>query len=88
MNKLSANMLKLFPEVLTMSDDVYKHIRVTGTSTSGSDDAVNNAINTVSKTIDEINWFRVIETRGYIQNKAVAYWQVTVEVGFKIKPRE
>ena len=71
-----------------MSDDVYKHIRVTGTSSSGSDDAVNNAISTVAKTIDEINWFRVIESRGYIQDNAVAYWQVTVEVGFKIMHKE
>lgn len=68
-----------------MSEDVYKHIRVTGTSKLGSDDAVKNAIDTVSKTIDEINWFRVIESRGYIQAKEVAYWQVTIEVGFKIK---
>lgn len=71
-----------------MNEDVYKHIRITGTSKSGSDDAVNNAINSVAKTIDEINWFRVIESRGYIQNKVIAYWQVTVEVGFKIKPQD
>ena len=71
-----------------MSEDVYKHIRITGTSTSGSDDAVNNAITAASKTIDEINWFRVIETRGYIHDNSVAYWQVTVEVGFKIKNKD
>ena len=68
-----------------MNEDVYKHIRITGTSTTGSDDAVRNAIHSAAKTIDEINWFSVIETRGYIQNKEVAYWQVTIEVGFKIK---
>lgn len=69
-----------------MSEDVYKHIRITGTSTSSSDDAIRNAIHTAANTIDEINWFNVIETRGYIQNKDIAYWQVTVEIGFKIKP--
>lgn len=71
-----------------MNEGVYKHIRVTGTSSSGSDDAVTNAVNTAAKTIDEINWFRVIETRGYIHNKVIACWQVTVELGFKIKPQE
>lgn len=69
-----------------MNEDVYKHIRITGTSASSSDEAVNNAIKTAAKSIDDINWFRVIETRGYIQNKVIAYWQVTVEIGFKIKP--
>ena len=68
-----------------MNEDVYKHIRITGTSTTGSDDAVKNAISSAAKTIDEMNWFRVIETRGYINEKDVAYWQVTIEIGFKIK---
>ena len=67
-----------------MDDHTYKHIRLTGSSKVSSDDAVKNAINKASQTVNNINWFKVLETRGYVDESAVQYWQVTIELGFRL----
>ena len=68
-----------------MSSHVYKHIELTGSSESSSDDAVCNAITKASETVRNIQWFRVVETRGHVVDGKVAYWQVTVNVGFTLE---
>jgi len=68
-----------------MSDHVYKTIELVGSSTSGIDDAIENAVARAARTIRNLRWFEVTETRGYIENGQVAYWQVTVKVGFTIE---
>ena len=68
-----------------MSDHVYKKIELTGSSRTGIEDAVNNAINKASKSLHNLRWFEVIETRGHIENGAVDHWQVTVKVGFTLE---
>ena len=68
-----------------MTDHVYKHIDITGTSKVSSDDAVRRAITKASESIRGIRWFRVLETRGYIDNDTVRYWQVTIQIGFAIE---
>ena len=35
--------------------------------------------------IRNMRWFQVLETRGYIEEGKVAYWQVTVKIGFTIE---
>lgn len=67
-----------------MSDHVYKKLELTGSSTKGIEDAVDNALARASKTIRNMRWFEVIETRGHIEDGAVAHWQVTVKVGFTL----
>jgi flavin-binding protein dodecin len=67
-----------------MSDHVYKLIELTGSSPTGVEDAVNNAINRAAKTVRNMRWFEVTETRGHIENGKVAHWQVTVKVGFTL----
>lgn len=67
-----------------MSEHIYKQIELTGSSKTGIEDAVQNAIARASKTLHNLDWFQVVETRGYIQRGAVAYWQVTVKVGFRL----
>ena len=67
-----------------MSDHIYKKIELTGSSTTGTDDAVRNAIAKASKTIKNMSWFEVIETRGHIENGQIAHWQVTIKVGFTL----
>ncbi|MGW8309473.1 MAG: dodecin [Thiogranum sp.] len=67
-----------------MSDHVYKKIELTGTSKTGIEDAVNNAIGKASATVHNLRWFEVSEVRGYIANGAVDNWQVTVKVGFTL----
>jgi flavin-binding protein dodecin len=67
-----------------MPDHVYKIIELTGTSTTSIEDAVNNAITRASKTLRDLRWFQVTETRGEIQNGKVGHWQVTLKVGFTL----
>jgi len=68
-----------------MSDHIYKKVEIVGTSTKSTDEAVINAIERASKTIDNMRWFEVIETRGHIENNKVDHWQVTLKVGFTLK---
>lgn len=68
-----------------MSEHVYKHIELTGSSKEGLEAAIRNAITKASSTVDHLHWFEVVDTRGYIEEGDVAYWQVTVKAGFRLK---
>lgn len=68
-----------------MADHVYKALELTGTSTKSSDDAIRTAISRASKSLRNIKWFQVIETRGGITSGKVAHWQVTIKVGFTLE---
>jgi hypothetical protein len=68
-----------------MSQNVYKLIELTGTSTVSMEDAVQNAVDRAAKTVRQMRWFEVIETRGAIRDNAVAEWQVTVKIGFALE---
>ncbi|WP_246795189.1 dodecin [Burkholderia perseverans] len=67
-----------------MSDHVYKQIELTGSSQASSDDAVRVAIAKAAKTLHNLEWFEVIETRGHIEGGKVAHWQVTLKVGLRL----
>lgn len=67
-----------------MTDHVYKKIELTGSSTVGMQDAIENAISKASQTIRNMRWFEVVETRGHIDDGKVAHWQVTIKVGFAV----
>ena len=68
-----------------MSDHVYRHIRITGTSKVSSDDAVKGAVAKAAETVRGIHWFKVLETRGQVDGKGVQYWQVTIDIGFTLE---
>jgi len=68
-----------------MSEHIYKKIELTGSSTTSVEDAIRNAIRRASKSIHNMRWFEVTETRGHIDNGEVAHWQVTVKVGFTLE---
>jgi len=67
-----------------MTDHVYKSIELTGSSTTTVEDAVQNAIAKAAKTMHNLHWFEVLETRGHIAEGKVAHWQVTLKVGFRL----
>ena len=67
-----------------MSDHVYKSIELTGSSSTTVEDAVQNAIAKAAKTMRNMHWFQVMETRGHIDEGKVAHWQVTLKVGFRL----
>lgn len=68
-----------------MSDNVYKLVEITGSSTTGSDDAIRAAIARAQQTLRHLDWFEVVETRGHIAQGAIAHWQVTLKVGFRLE---
>jgi flavin-binding protein dodecin len=68
-----------------MSDHVYKKVELTGSSSVDMEGAVNNAIAKAGKTIKNMDWFEVMDTRGHIQDGKIAHWQVTIKVGFRLE---
>ena len=73
------------PMVCGMSDHVYKKLELVGSSTTSIEDAVQNALSLAAKTIRNMRWFEVIETRGHIEENKIHHWQVTVKVGFTLE---
>jgi len=67
-----------------MDEHVYKQIELTGSSKVSVEDAVKNAIRKAAKTVHNMRWFQVIDTRGYIEDNTVSYWQVTLKIGFTV----
>ena len=68
----------------TMSEHVYKKIELVGSSPKSFDDAVKKALERARKTVRNMRWFEVIETRGYLDAGKIAHWQVTLKVGFTL----
>ena len=68
-----------------MSEHVYKIIELTGSSTTGIEDAVNVAVARAGESVRNMQWFEVVETRGHIRDGKVAYWQVTLKIGFTLE---
>lgn len=68
-----------------MSDHhTYKMLELVGSSTVGTDDAIQNAIAQAAKSVKLMEWFEVLETRGHIEEGKVGHFQVTIKVGFRI----
>ena len=70
-----------------MKDPVYKLIELTGTSTTSIEDAIGKAIKLAHKTVKNLSWFQMVETRGTIDKGKVQHWQVTIKVGFQVEDR-
>lgn len=67
------------------SEHVYKVVELVGSSKTSLEDAINNAVMRASQTLRNLRWFEVVETRGYIDNNKVAYYQVTLKIGFTVE---
>ena len=61
-----------------MADAVYKHIKVTGTSSTSIEEAVENAVARSAKNVNNMSWFQLVETRGAVKDGSVSQWQVTI----------
>ena len=68
-----------------MSEHVYKVVELVGSSKTSIEDAAQNAIGKAAQSLRNLRWFEVTETRGYIEEGKIAYWQVTVKVGFTVE---
>jgi dodecin len=67
-----------------MSDHVYKKVELVGSSADTIEAAIENAIATAAKSLSNLDWFEVVETRGHITDGKVDHYQVVIKVGFRI----
>ena len=72
-------------ETFLMSDHVYKKIELVGSSPESIEAAVENALARAKKTIRNMRWLEVTETRGHIEDGKIDHWQVAVKVGFTLE---
>lgn len=68
-----------------MENHTYKKIEITGTSDQSMEAAIENAVAKASKTVEDMRWFEVTETRGSIEDGKVVQWQVSLKIGFTLK---
>ena len=67
-----------------MSSEVFKVIEIVGSSPDSSDAAIRSALQKASASIRNMRWFKVVETRGHIEDGVVGHFQVTLKVGFTL----
>lgn len=67
-----------------MSSNVYRVTEIVGSSSESTDAAIRTAVARAHETVRNLEWFEVTETRGHIENGAVAHFQVTLKIGFRL----
>ena len=68
-----------------MSDKVYKITELAGSSSTGLEDAIENAVGRANATLRNLDWFEVTDIRGHITDGKVAHYQVSLKVGFRLE---
>ena len=63
----------------------YKITELVGTSPTSYAEATKAAIAEAAKTLRHMAWFEVVDERGKIVDGAVAEFQVTLKIGFRIE---
>jgi flavin-binding protein dodecin len=71
-----------------VADHIYRIAEIVGTSPTGVDDAIRNAVSRANQTLRNIDWFEMTEVRGHLTDGQVADWQVTVKIGFRLDDAE
>ena len=67
-----------------MQDHTYKVIQLVGSSSENLQQAIDNAIARAGQTLRNLDWFVVKEIRGNIQDGSATWYQVTVDIGFRV----
>jgi flavin-binding protein dodecin len=68
-----------------MPDHVYRIIEVAGSSERSIEDAIQAAVGRASRTLRQVGWFEVVQTRGHVEEGKVAHYQVILKVGFTLE---
>jgi flavin-binding protein dodecin len=68
-----------------MKNHVYKVLELVGSSETSIEDAITTAIAKANKTIRDMDWFEVVDTRGHIADGKIAHYQVTLKIGFTLE---
>ncbi len=66
-------------------EHTYKVTEIVGSSEHTIDDAVKNGIGRAAKTLRNLDWFEVTDIRGAMNDGAIAFYQVTMKVGFRLE---
>ena len=68
-----------------MDDHIYKVIELLGSSDTSIEDAIQTAVSRASRTVRNLRWFEVVQTRGQIVEGRVGHYQVTLKIGFTLQ---
>jgi flavin-binding protein dodecin len=67
-----------------MSEHTYKVTEIVGSSADGIDGAIRSGIARASESLRHLGWFEVTDIRGHLEDGAIAQFQVTMKVGFRL----
>jgi len=67
---------------------VYKIVELAGSSNESIEDAIRSAVGRAGKTIRNLRWFEVIQTRGHVENGEIHHFQVVIKAGFTLDDKE
>jgi flavin-binding protein dodecin len=67
-----------------MSDHTYRVTEIVGSSPESLQQAIRNGVERASQTLRNLEWFEVSDIRGQIADGAVAHFQVSLKVGFRL----
>lgn len=67
-----------------MSDHVYKIVELAGSSTDSIEGAIQTAIERAGRSVRNLRWFEVLQTRGHVKDGKVAHYQVVLKAGFTV----
>ena len=67
-----------------MSDHVYKIVELAGSSTESIEGAIHTAIERAGRSVRNLRWFEVLQTRGHVKDGKVAHYQVVLKAGFTV----
>jgi len=68
-----------------MPEKTFKIIELCGVSEKSYAEATKNAVAKASETLRNLDWFEVVNQRGFIKNGKVAEFQVVIKVGFRLE---
>ncbi len=70
-----------------MADSVYKIIELVGTSTTSWEDAAKKAVETASKSLDDVRIAEITKLDMRVENGKVAEFRARVNISFKLRDK-
>ena len=67
-----------------MTNHTYRVTEIVGTSPDGTDAAIRSGLERATRTLRNVDWFEVVETRGHVEDGVIHHFQVTLKVGFRL----
>jgi flavin-binding protein dodecin len=83
-SEVAATPVKMLEVTSTVASPAPRNQPTVPSSEKSIEDAIQNAVGRASRTLRQVGWFEVVETRGHIQDGKVAHYQVALKVGFTL----